>query len=135
MKIFSAVFAVVGCVVGIGFVSGKELSVFFESSNALFVSLSFFVLFFCVTLLFFLLGKKTGADDVLQLDKKLFGKWGFAFDFVFVVTCFLTCAVMLAGVQGLWVKTVGNNFCFSLLAGLFCAVSLYFGFNQPLSKE
>ena len=62
MKFFGAVFAVVGCVVGIGFVSGKELAVFFEHSNPLFVSVTFFVLFFAVTLLFFVLGKKTGAD-------------------------------------------------------------------------
>ena len=133
MKIFGAVFAVVGCVVGIGFVSGKELSVFFKNSNPLFVSWCFFVLFFCVTLLLFILGKKTDADDVLQLNKKLFGKWNFIFDFVFVFTCFLACTVMLAGVQGLWVETMGGEFCFSLLVALFCAVSLCFALKSTKS--
>ena len=54
----------------------------------------------------------------------------FVFDFVFVVTCFLSCAVMLAGVQNLWSQTFGGNFCFSLFVALFCATSLYFGFNK-----
>ena len=130
MKIFCAVLTVVGCVVGIGFSSGKELAIFFDGLNPVFVSLCFFVLFFVATLLFFALGKNTGAYDLFDLNQKLFGKWSFAFDFVFVVTCFLSCAVMLAGAQNLWVQTFDNNFCFSLFVALFCAMSLYFGFDK-----
>ena len=34
---------------------------------------------------------------------------------------------MLAGIQTLWTKTLGSNFCFSLLVALICASSLCFG--------
>lgn len=112
---------------GIGFLTGKELALFFGNANALAVSICFFFLFFAICFLFLRLGKRYVCDDVATLNDRLFDKGAKVFSFVFVLTCFLVCAVMLAGVQSLWCGVTDKNFCFSLLLALFCALSLSFG--------
>ncbi|MBQ9714823.1 MAG: hypothetical protein IJV77_00265 [Clostridia bacterium] len=127
MNILFCCVSVVGCVLGIGFLTGKELTLFFGNANALAVSVCFFFLFFAICFLFLRLGKKYLCDDVTSLNDRLFDKGAKAFSFVFVLTCFLVCAVMMAGVQSLWSGVTGKNFCFSLLLALFCVLSLSFG--------
>jgi len=127
MKIFSACASIVGCVLGVGFLTGKELVVFFGEKNPLFVSLCFFVLFFCLVFLFLSLGKKYKTTNISVINKNIFGRLGIVFDFVFVATCFLSLCAMLAGAQELFKMVAETNFPFSLFVALVCCVGLCFG--------
>ena len=127
MKIFSACASIVGCVLGVGFLTGKELVVFFGEKNPLFVSLCFFVLFFCLVFLFLSLGKKYKTTNISVINKNIFGSLGIVFDFVFVATCFLSLCAMLAGAQELFKMVAETNFPFSLFVALVCCVGLCFG--------
>lgn len=127
MKVLSTCANVVGCVLGIGFLTGKELVVFFAGKNPLFVSLCFFVVFFCLVFLFLFLGRQYGTNDISVVNKSIFGKCGIVFDFVFMATCFLSVCAMLAGSQALWTMLADNNFPFSVFVAFVCGVGLCFG--------
>ncbi len=112
---------------GVGFLTGKELVVFFGGKNPLFVSLCFFLLFFCLVFLFLFLGRQYDTNDISVINKSIFGKFGVVFDFVFITTCFLTVCAMFAGSQALWTMLAGNNFPFSVFVAFVCGVGLCFG--------
>ena len=127
MKVLSTCANVVGCVLGVGFLTGKELVVFFGGKNPLFVSLCFFVLFFGLVFLFLFLGRQYDTNDISVVNKSIFGKCGIVFDFVFIATCFLSVCAMLAGAQALWTMIADNNFPFSVFVAFVCGVGLCFG--------
>ena len=127
MKIFSVCASIVGCVLGVGFLTGKELVVFFGTKSPFFVSSCFFLLFFLLVFLFLSLGKKYKTNDISVINKSIFGRFGIVFDFVFVATCFVSISAMLAGSQVLFKTIVGGNFPFSLVVAFACSVGLCFG--------
>lgn len=126
MKVFLTCASIVGCVLGVGFLTGKELIVFFGQKSPFFVSVCFFILFFCLVFLFLSLGKKYETSDISVINKSIFGRFGIVFDFVFVATCFVSISAMLAGSQVLFKTIAKNNFPFSLIVAFVCGVGLCF---------
>ena len=112
---------------GVGFLTGKELVVFFGAKSPFFVSSCFFLLYFCLVFLFLSLGKKYKTNDISVINKSIFGRFGIVFDFVFVATCFVSISAMLAGSQALFKTIVNGNFPFSLVVAFACGVGLCFG--------
>ena len=89
------VFVLVGCVIGAGFMSGREFIIFFNGTNPLFISICFFIIFFCISLLFLSIGKKLGCYDLCSLNKSLFGKWSVFFNAIFIINLFLSVSTMI----------------------------------------
>lgn len=128
-KVLTVSLVVIGCVVGAGFASGREMLVFFQNGNPLLVAAAFFVLFCGVTFLFLHMSKTANASGITQINKAVFGKFSFVFNAIFVLNYFLAASAMIAGCQTLFQKAFGVNFPFGLIVAILCAVAVYFGID------
>lgn len=120
-KVLATSAVTIGCVVGAGFVSGREALVFFGGADPLFCAAAFFLLFFVFVFAVLRAGAKHGAKDIRELDKALFGKFSPLFDGVFLLNGFFALSAMLAGGRAL-----GGVFCELAIAAA-CAAAILFG--------
>lgn len=86
----------VGCCLGVGFVSGKEAQVFF--GNTLNVVI-FTLLYAACNIVLRLYCNKAGCNSVETLSKSLFKKGASAFEALICLCCFVCIVTMLAGAE------------------------------------
>ena len=99
MGIFKTTFFIVGTSIGAGFLSGAELVRFFRVKSVLPALVLSFLLFFALTSLFLLLGKRHGGYT--KTMGELFGRGGKWMRTVISLLSFVPCAGMLAGLDAL----------------------------------
>lgn len=87
---------VVGCCVGVGFLSGKEAQVFFGNAANVFV---FAACFASLNILVRSACTSNGCYTLAEFSESLFGKLGKAFSALFCFCCFVCMVTMLAGVE------------------------------------
>ena len=108
--------AVVGAIIGAGFVSGKEVVSFFGSWGyfSLFLIALVGALFFFCFYIFSKLGKNLRPKSISDLTSVMFGKAGVFVDFAFILSSFITLSSMIAGSDaiGLVMFGAGYNFCY-----------------------
>ena len=114
--IFTFIMAVVGAIIGAGFVSGKEVVSFFGSWGyfSLFLIALVGALFFFCFYIFSKLGKNLRPKSISDLTSAMFGKAGVFVDFAFILSSFITLSSMIAGSDaiGLVMFGAGYNFCY-----------------------
>lgn len=114
--IFTFIMAVVGAIIGAGFVSGKEVVSFFGSWGyfSLFLIALVGVLFFFCFYIFSKLGKNLRPKSISDLTSAMFGKAGVFVDFAFILSSFITLSSMIAGSDsiGQIMFGAGYNFCY-----------------------
>ena len=118
--IFTFVMAIVGAIIGAGFVSGKEVISFFGAFGywALPFLLLVFALFFFCFYVFAKLGKSLKPNSISGLTTAMFGKAGIFVDFAFILSTFITLSSMLAGCDSIGQIMFGAsyNFCYISIA-------------------
>lgn len=123
-----------GSIVGAGFASGKEVWFYF----AQFGWVCFPLILFAGLLLFFLgykflqFGKRNGIESVQQMNNRLFGKWGFLGEVVFIVSNIILLSSMFAGANSLFDIVLNTNaYRFaSVLTAVIAIVVSWLGFNK-----
>lgn len=128
-KVFSLSAVIIGCVVGAGFASGRELLVFFDGANPYAASASFFVLFFAVSCLFLHNSRSLRPDGMTDLNARIFGRFSPIFDAVFLLNYFLAVATMIAGCRTVFQKVSGASFPAGLIVALLCAFAVWRGLD------
>ncbi len=93
-----------GSIVGAGFASGKEVWFYFAQFGWVCFPLIALagVLLFLLGFVFLEFGKKFGIESVQQMNSKLFGKFGFIGEIIFVFSNFILLSAMLAGAESLF---------------------------------
>lgn len=127
-KVLFSVFLIVGCIIGAGFASGRELSLFFAKFgySSLYFLPIVFILFYYLFKTFLSLGKQK-FDNVFEMNKKFGGS--IFFNFAVVGVFLIYAAAMFAGA----VEVLANNFIgvpsviFQLLVGGMAFLVLKFG--------
>ena len=129
-KVFAATSLIVGSIIGAGFASGRELSLFFAEFG--FSSLYFlpivFILFYYLFKLFLSIGAKQKFENVFEINK-VAGSSPF-FNVAVIVIFLIYAAAMFAGA----VEVLANNFIgvpsiiFQVLVFALAYVVLKFGF-------
>ena len=104
----SAVFVMVGSVIGAGFASGKEIYIFFYGGNSFVSALLFFVLFFAAFFLISVFAVRFGIYSSEKLFGRLYGRGRFAAELALNFCYFLVLSTMIAAA----------NLCLSDLAGV-----------------
>ena len=112
--------ALVGAIIGAGFVSGKEVVSFFGAFGYMaipFLIVVFGLFFFCFYV-FAKLGKSLKPNSISGLTTAMFGKAGIFVDFAFILSTFITLSSMLAGCDsiGQIMFGAGYNFCYISIA-------------------
>ena len=115
--------AIVGAIIGAGFISGKEIVSFFGGTGyyALLLLLPLAFLFFVVLFVFAKLGKEIKPQSISDLTFAMFGKAGVVVDFGFIIATFITLASMLAGSDSIGLIMFGANYNFCYI-GIFTAM-------------
>lgn len=106
-KIWSTVvdyFLILGAIVGVGFASGKEISVFFfdYGGTSLIGLLSFGLLYIYLFLIIQYISKKLKTNTYNEFNKKLFGKLCKVSNFVMLINFSITSAGMISGAEYLF---------------------------------
>lgn len=96
VKILGDVAVAVGCCIGVGFLSGKEIEVFFGNK----LNVAFFaVAFFIVTYTMREYCRKHSCDSVYSLSQSMFGRRAAIFNVVIALCSFVCITTVLAGVE------------------------------------
>ncbi|MEG1527607.1 MAG: hypothetical protein RR248_02675 [Clostridia bacterium] len=123
----TAVCVIVGCVIGAGFASGKEVLIFFYQGNPLLVFISCFILFFVGTVLFLIASNRYKIYDTHILFYKIFGRLNIIFELLINLAYFIVLATMLAG-SNLCLSKIFNTSSifpfFSLATAILCGYAL-----------
>lgn len=93
-----------GSVVGAGFASGKEVWFYFAQFGWVCFPLIIFAgfLLFVLGYRFLEFGKRNGIESVQQMNSKLFGKWGYLGEIVFIISNVILLSAMFAGANSLF---------------------------------
>lgn len=123
---------VLGAIIGAGFASGKEIVSFFGKSG--YLAIPFFLVVGGLFLFFFYvfckLGKMIRPRSISDLTNAMFGRFGVAVDFGFILSSFITLSSMLAGCDSVGLLVFGENynFCYvSILTAMLVCVIVFFG--------
>ena len=130
-KVFAATSLIVGSIIGAGFASGRELSLFFAEFgfNSLYFLPIVFILFYYLFKLFLSLGAKQKFENVFEINK-IAGSSPF-FNVAVIVIFLIYAAAMFAGA----VEVLANNFIgvpsivFQILVFALAYFVLKFGFS------
>ena len=130
--IFTFVMAIVGAIIGAGFVSGREVVSFFGEFGYLalpFLIVVFGLFYFCFYI-FAKLGKNLKVNSISGLTSAIFGKAGIFVDFAFIMSTFITLSSMLAGSDSIGQIMFGYsyNFCYiSILTAMIVTIIVFCG--------
>ena len=133
MKVLTLIFMILGCFLGAGFVSGKEIATYFSKFGNYSVLAIIFagVLFFLLIYLFLWLSNKTNSFS--KFISFYFGKLSLIVNMLFALCLFILTSSMLAGSVSI-AKTLSiNQIAFSLITVLICFLSVI-GNEKSLSK-
>ena len=91
---------ILGTIIGAGFCSGKELCVYFArfGLNSLFFVPLLFVMYFFIFKFFLSIGSKKTYNNVLEINKDLYGKKSGFLDVFMMLTFAVFSSAMLAGI-------------------------------------
>ncbi|MCM1194701.1 MAG: hypothetical protein NC099_04025 [Corallococcus sp.] len=92
----SDIAVVVGCAVGVGFLSGKEAQIFFGNVTNVAI---FAVTFALINVIFREYCRKRNCGNVAKLSVCCFKRYAIAFDLCISACCFVCVVTMLAGVE------------------------------------
>lgn len=97
MKILTLIFLLFGCFVGAGFVSGKEVAVYFSvfGKNSIYGILILGVIIFFLLIFFLSLSNKVSSFN--DFINKYFGKAGIFLNFLFAISMLIFIGSMFAG--------------------------------------
>lgn len=118
MKMFSLVSMVLGCFLGAGFVSGREVASYFSlfGFNSIFGIILATFLLFVLIVLFFLLSYI--ADSFSKFINIYFGKGGCIINFLFAVSLLILISSMFAGAISLADTLNINKFLLLIITGI-----------------
>lgn len=130
--IFTFVMAIVGAIIGAGFVSGREIISFFGGYGYLsfLLLIPVAILFFLVFYIFVKLGKELKPKSISDLTFAMFGKAGVVVDFGFILSTFITLSSMLAGSDSIGQIMFGAsyNFCYiGIITAMIVTVIVFCG--------
>ncbi|MCM1043651.1 MAG: hypothetical protein NC350_05585 [Corallococcus sp.] len=94
--LFQSICVVLGCVIGAGFVGGKELLLYFGSEKILSPIIFSVIICGCLCLTSIFCGK-FGADSTESMIAALYGKQAFAIHLLLATCYFIVTSTMLAG--------------------------------------
>lgn len=125
-----------GSIVGAGFASGKEVWFYF----AQFGWVCFPLIALAGLLLFWLgykfleFGKRNGIESVQQMNKQLFGRWGFIGEIIFILSNIILLSSMFAGANSLFDIVLSSSvYRFaSVFTAIVAIVVSWLGFNKML---
>lgn len=93
---------IIGTVIGAGFASGREIVAFFGPSPSPLVALACAVLVFVMCCVFLLVGRKAHADDIGEVNRKLFGRFDVVLNICLLFNSVVSLSAMLAGFDSLF---------------------------------
>ena len=99
----SFIFLIIGSIIGAGFSSGKEISVFFSGAG----KFSYFIIFLVIIFLYLviknliMLGQKIKSNNIKQLNKILFKKTSKFFNTFILFGLFVFVTAMVAGLNSI----------------------------------
>jgi len=130
--VFTFVMAIVGAIIGAGFVSGKEIVSFFGGTGyyALILLMLVAILFFLVLYVFAKLGKIIKPKNISDITTAMFGRGGVFVDFGFILSTFITLSSMLAGSDSIGQIMFGANynFCYiGILTAMIVTLIVFWG--------
>lgn len=133
MKVLSLVFMILGCFLGAGFVSGREIASYFSrfgdfSTIAIFIA---GVLFFITLYLFLRLSSK--ASNFSAFISIYFGKYGVIITSLFSLCVFILIGSMLAGTRSIASTLNISSMTITIFTLILCYVSVI-GNEKLLSK-
>jgi len=133
MKIISGISLILGCFLGAGFVSGREIAFYFGRfglSAVLSIVLTV-ILFFVLVLFFFFLSNKT--QDYKEFSSVYFGRCSSVFNWLLSICILIISSSMLAGTRSL-ADSLNINESIFVLGTLILTFFVVLGNIQSLSK-
>lgn len=133
MKVLKLVCMILGCFIGAGFISGREIVSYFST----FGSMSYFliviagVVFFLLLYLFFSLSSKVNSFG--DFVKKYFGKFHLIITILFLLSLLIVVSSMLAGLVSLAESIKCNSFLLVFITLILCYFAVV-GNSQCLTK-
>lgn len=131
LKVLPAVFLIVGSIIGAGFASGRELSLFFAEFgyNSLYFLPIVFILFYYCFKMFLTLGSTKKFENVFEINR-LTNSSPFFNTSVVIIFIIYASAMFAASVEVLSNNFIGTPpFIFDILVFTLCYLVLRFGFN------
>ena len=130
-KVLSSIFLIAGTIIGAGFASGREISLFFATfglNSLYFLPILFLILFFCFYL-FLRIGQNKNFLNVDEINKSV-GIKGF-FSLIISAIYVVFCAAMLSAAVELLKSNFPSvhKFLFLIILAVICLFVLLFGFK------
>ena len=133
MKVITLVFMILGCFLGAGFVSGREIASYFSrfGSSSIFAIIVAGVFFFLCLYLFLRLSEK--ADNYSKFISLYFGKYGVIINCLFSLSVFILISSMIAGTSSIATTLGINQIVFLSITLIICFFAVS-GSDKMLSK-
>ncbi len=126
-------FLILGAIIGVGFASGKEISVFFFSFGraSLLGLIAFGLLYIYLFLVIQYISNKLSLNSYNEFTKKIFGKLEVLLRIILFINFTITSAGMLAGADYLFLKFLRIGFKLpSLILSIICFVLILRGIDS-----
>lgn len=129
---FGYIFVIIGVIIGAGFSSGKEISVFFSGAGKYSYILIPLVMLFLYYILRTIINfsQNVNTDNIQEINKTLFSKGYKAFNIIILLGLFIFLTAMVAGLNSIG-TLVFPNISFPVLT----IISLFFSFFVCLNGK